>query len=146
MIRFAEKSPSAEELTRLHERAHENCFIASSVRTEITVEPPLPSVGEAIAPVLARVPREQQPLLIAGAAAIQRELLAAHPEVADINRSLFAGRPLAEQFRVQAQGERLGAATWRAFASHETDAGRRDTLLVCAELEEASALVLEALA
>ena len=190
-IQFAEKSPSADELARLHELAHESCFIANSVRTEITVEAPLPSVGEALAPVLARVPREQQPLLIAlaerlaaeryrswagelsdpsqraqllecgereeeiarrvealhpGAAAIQRELLAKHPEAAEINRSLFAGRPLAQQFAIQAQGERLGAATWRAFARHEADAGRRDTLLACAELEEASALVLEALA
>ena len=190
VIQFAEKSPSADELARLHELAHESCFIANSVRTEITVEAPLPSVGEALAPLLARVPREQQPLLIAlaerlaaeryrswagevsdpaqraqllacaereeeiarrvealhpGAAAIQRELLAKHPEAAEINRSLFAGRPLAQQFAIQAQGERLGAATWRAFARDEADAGRRDTLLACAELEEASALVLEAL-
>jgi len=190
-IEFGEKKPSAEELARLHERAHENCFIANSVRTAITIEPPLPSIGEALAPLLARVPREQQPLLIAhaerlaaeryrswagevgeatqraqllacaereeeiarrvealtpGAAALQRELLAKHPEISEINRSLFAGRPLAQQFAIQAQGERLGAATWRSFARHEADAGRRDTLLACAELEEASALVLEALA
>jgi organic hydroperoxide reductase OsmC/OhrA len=190
-VQFAEKGPSAEELAHLHHLAHESCFIANSVRTAISVEPPLGSIGEALAPVLARVPREQQPLLIAlaerlaaeryrswagelsepaqraqllacaereeeiarrvealhpGAAVIQRELLAKHPEAAEINRSLFAGRPLAQQFAIQAQGERLGAATWRAFARHEADAGRRDTLLACAELEEASALVLEALA
>ncbi len=189
-IRFADKTPSTDELARLHELAHENCFIANSVRTAITVEPPLPSVGEALAPVLARVPREQQPLLIAlaerlaaeryrswagelldpaqraqllacaereeeiarrvealhpGAAALQRELLAQHPDAAEINRSLFAGRPLAQQFRIQAQGERLGAATWRAFARDEADAVHRDTLLACAALEEANALVLEAL-
>ena len=189
-VQFAEKSPSAEELAHLHHLAHENCFIANSVRTAITVESPLPSVGEALAPVLARVPRDQQPLLIAlaerlaaeryrswagevspaqraqllacaereeeiarrvealypGAAALQRELLAKHPDVGEINHSLFAGRPLAQQFAIQAQGERLGAATWRAFARGDGDAGRRDTLLACAELEEASALVLEALA
>jgi organic hydroperoxide reductase OsmC/OhrA len=189
-VEFGERKPSAEELARLHELAHENCFIANSVRTAITVEAPLPSVGEALAPVLARVPREQQPLLIAlaerlaaeryrswagevgdaaqraqllacaereeeiarrvealvpGAAAIQRDLLAKHPETSEINRTLFAGRPLAQQFAIQAQGERLGAATWRAFARHEADASRRDVLLACAELEEASALVLEAL-
>jgi len=36
---FAGAAPSADELARLHERAHENCFIASSVRSEIAVEP-----------------------------------------------------------------------------------------------------------
>jgi organic hydroperoxide reductase OsmC/OhrA len=190
-VQFTEPGPSPEELARLHQLAHENCFIANSVRTAISVEPPLGEIGEVLAPVLARVPREQQPLLIAlaerlaaaryrgwagevsapaqrtqllacaereeeiarrvealhpGAAATQRELLAAHPELEGLDRSLFAGRPLAAQFRVQAQGERLGAATWRAFARHAADASRRDTLLACAELEEASALVLEALA
>jgi hypothetical protein len=189
-VQFAEQSPAAEELARLHHLAHENCFIANSVRTEITVEAPLPSVGEALAPVLARVAREQQPLLIAlaermaaeryrgwaaemadpaqrerllacaareediarrvealfpDAAASQRDLLAKHPDVAEINRTLFAERPLAQQFAIQAQGERLGAATWRSFARGETDAARRDVLLACAEQEEASALVLEAL-
>lgn len=189
VIRFAEKTPSADELARLHELAHENCFIANSVRTAITVET-LPNVGEALAPVLARVPREQQPLLIAlaermaaeryrgwagevgaaeerakllacaereeeiarrvealhaDAAAIQRDLLAKHPDLAELDRTLFAGRPLAQQFAIQAQGERLGAATWRSFARDETGAGRREVLLACAELEEANALVLEAL-
>ena len=37
-IRFGgEKRPTPEEIARLHELAHENCFIANSVRTEITV-------------------------------------------------------------------------------------------------------------
>lgn len=150
----------------------------------------LPDVGEVIAPVLAQVPPEQQPLLIAlaermaaeryrgwaeevhdaadraqllacaereeriaarvegldpAAAAIQRDLSAKHPELTDLNRNLFAGRPLREQFTIQARGERLGAATWRSFARRETDAARRAALLSCAELEEASALVLEEL-
>ena len=150
----------------------------------------LPDIGEALAPVLARVPREQQPLLIAlaermaasryrdwaaqigdaagraqllacaereeriaakvealdpRAAAIQRDLLAKHPELPALNGSLFAGRPLREQFTIQARGERLGAATWRSFARHESDAARRKILEGCAELEEASAQVLEAL-
>lgn len=34
-----EKQPSAEELERLHERAHANCFIANSVRAEVEVLP-----------------------------------------------------------------------------------------------------------
>ena len=33
-----EKKPSAEELDKMHHAAHENCFIANSVKTEITVE------------------------------------------------------------------------------------------------------------
>ena len=36
-IAFGAKSPSSEELAHLHEQAHANCFIANSVRTEITV-------------------------------------------------------------------------------------------------------------
>ena len=39
-IRFSgEKQPNTEELMRLHEQAHHACFIASSVKTEIVVEP-----------------------------------------------------------------------------------------------------------
>jgi organic hydroperoxide reductase OsmC/OhrA len=30
--------PSAEELEKLHHAAHDNCFIANSVKTEVTVE------------------------------------------------------------------------------------------------------------
>lgn len=38
-IRFGSgKSPDGEELHKLHEAAHRNCFIASSVRCEVTVE------------------------------------------------------------------------------------------------------------
>jgi organic hydroperoxide reductase OsmC/OhrA len=33
-----EKQPSAEELGKLHEAAHRNCFIANSLRCEVTVE------------------------------------------------------------------------------------------------------------
>ena len=32
------KKPGAEDLKKLHEKAHEHCFIANSVRTQITVE------------------------------------------------------------------------------------------------------------
>ena len=150
----------------------------------------LPSIGEALAPVLLRVPRLHHPVLIAlaerlaarryrewaaqigdasrrpqllacadreeeiagrveahygDAPATQRALLAANPDVEEINRSLFAGRPLAQQFAIQAAGERLGAATWRAFARSDGDADRCATFLACAELEEASAAVLESI-
>lgn len=38
---FAGKQPSSEELNRMHHEAHEECFIASSVLTEVTCEPVL---------------------------------------------------------------------------------------------------------
>lgn len=34
-----EKRPSADEIAKLHESAHRGCFIANSVRTEVTVVP-----------------------------------------------------------------------------------------------------------
>jgi organic hydroperoxide reductase OsmC/OhrA len=34
-----EKKPSPEDVERLHHQAHEHCFIANSVKSEITVEP-----------------------------------------------------------------------------------------------------------
>jgi organic hydroperoxide reductase OsmC/OhrA len=34
-----EKQPNADELAKLHERAHANCFIGSSIRAEVTVVP-----------------------------------------------------------------------------------------------------------
>ena len=77
------------------------------------------------------------------AAAVQRQIQDANPELLEINRTLFAGRPLAQQFAIQAQGERLGAATWRSFARQVPAA--RDTFLACAALEESSASFLESL-
>jgi organic hydroperoxide reductase OsmC/OhrA len=39
-IRFAGgRQPSSEELDALHHEAHEKCFIANSVKTEVRVEP-----------------------------------------------------------------------------------------------------------
>lgn len=79
------------------------------------------------------------------AASIQHALLIEHPDLEELNRSVFAGRPLGEQFTIQARGERLGAATWRAFAEQEDDGAVRDAFLACAELEEESARFLEGL-
>jgi len=155
----------------------------------MTNDTELPNIGAVLAPILARVARDQQPLLIAGAerlaadryrawaadagdaprraqllacaareeeiarrieglyadaTAVQRDLVARIPELETINRSLFADRPVAQQFAIQASGERLGAATWRAFAAHAQNADARATFLACAELEEESAAVLEA--
>jgi hypothetical protein len=149
----------------------------------------LPNVAEILAPLLARVSRDHQPLLLAiaermaaeryrrwasrvtipqqevdllacavreeeiasrieglypDASAIVRDILSNNPDLQEINHGIFDGRPLEEQFTIQAQGERLGAATWRAFAQTASDASTR-VFLACAELEEASALVLETL-
>lgn len=38
-IAFADKVLEPSELQRLHESAHRNCFIATSVKTQVTVEP-----------------------------------------------------------------------------------------------------------
>jgi hypothetical protein len=76
---------------------------------------------------------------------VQRDLLAANPDLEEINRSVFANRPLAQQFAIQAQGERLGAATWRSFAQRQESDSARATFLACAELEEASAAFLDLL-
>jgi len=80
-----------------------------------------------------------------GAAAIQHELRREHPDLEEINLSLFAGRPLTHQFTMQARGERIGAAFWRALAGQEDRSQARQTLLRCAELEEENAVVLEAI-
>jgi organic hydroperoxide reductase OsmC/OhrA len=37
-IIFTGRQPSAEDLARLHEEAHERCFIANSLRSEVVVE------------------------------------------------------------------------------------------------------------
>ncbi|MFY9514084.1 MAG: OsmC family protein [Rubrivivax sp.] len=42
MVRFAGHQPSTDELHRLHHRAHEECFIANSVKTEVLCEPQQP--------------------------------------------------------------------------------------------------------
>jgi organic hydroperoxide reductase OsmC/OhrA len=34
-----DKTPSAQDLERLHHKAHEECFIASSVKTDVRCEP-----------------------------------------------------------------------------------------------------------
>jgi hypothetical protein len=149
----------------------------------------LPNVADILAPLLARVPRQHQPLLLAvaermaadryrgwaslvtdpqhasdliacagreeeiadrieelypDAVAILEDVLSKNPDLDEINRSLFADRPLREQFTIQAQGERLGRATWRAFAQNASGKSTA-VFLGCADLEEESAGVLDAL-
>ncbi|HEV2866878.1 MAG TPA: OsmC family protein [Allosphingosinicella sp.] len=38
-IAFAGRQPAEEELARLHHEAHERCFIANSLKTEVVIEP-----------------------------------------------------------------------------------------------------------
>lgn len=38
-IGWVDRTPSASELEQLHHRAHESCYIANSVTTEIVIEP-----------------------------------------------------------------------------------------------------------
>jgi organic hydroperoxide reductase OsmC/OhrA len=38
-VHFAGKQPTREELEQLHHRAHEECFIANSVKSEVRCEP-----------------------------------------------------------------------------------------------------------
>jgi hypothetical protein len=151
--------------------------------------PDLPDLAQVLAQLLQRVPREQQPLLIAlaermaadryrawadgaadatrcaglracaareddiagrvealypDAAAIQADILGRNPDLPARNRALFAPHPIDQQLALQARGERVGAATWRAFARHESGDDRRETFLACARLEEENATFLEA--
>jgi organic hydroperoxide reductase OsmC/OhrA len=45
-IVFADRQPTATELAKLHERAHQGCFIAQSVKTKISLAPVGERVGE----------------------------------------------------------------------------------------------------
>ena len=38
-VTFSGTQPDADKVRALHEKAHEKCFIANSVKTEILVEP-----------------------------------------------------------------------------------------------------------
>src|SRR2546427_13236979 len=42
LVSFAGTPPTAQEHAALHERAHEKCFIANSVKTEVGAEPRTP--------------------------------------------------------------------------------------------------------
>ena len=78
------------------------------------------------------------------ASAIQAKLLSDHPELLDLNRTLFEGRPLKVQFAMQADGERAGAAAWRAYAG-ASDPSVKEVLLSCSPLEQQNADFLQTL-
>ena len=79
-----------------------------------------------------------------GAAEIQARVEADHPDVAQAYQGLFDGLALEGQLALQAQAERIGAATWRAFAAN-AEPSVAEIFHRCAALEEESASTLEAL-
>jgi hypothetical protein len=79
------------------------------------------------------------------ASAIQDKLLSEHPELLDLNRTLFECRPLEVQFAMQAEGERAGAAAWLAYAAGASDPSVREVLQSCSPLEQANADFLQGL-
>ena len=79
------------------------------------------------------------------ASAIQDKLLSDNPELLDLNRTLFEGRPLKVQFAMQADGERAGAAAWRAYAAATSDPSVQELLDSCSALEQANAEFLQTL-
>ncbi len=76
---------------------------------------------------------------------VQQRILDENPDLANLNDSVFGQRPLDEQFRIQAAGERAGAASWTAFSDAATDPRFRDVFRSCVELEIANAAFLESL-
>jgi hypothetical protein len=58
---------------------------------------------------------------------------------------VFRDLPVREQYRIQANAERQGAAAWRGLATQVSDAAQRAELEAIARLEEESASWLEAL-
>ena len=83
--------------------------------------------------------------LFPDADAVQAELGAKHPDLEARYRDVFEGQSIAAQYAIQAQGERLGADTWRALAPGFDRPEAREALLECAQLEEQNAQVLESL-
>ena len=83
--------------------------------------------------------------LYPNAAESQDRLLAENPELLELSRTLFEGRPLKDQFTMQAQGEQAGAAAWRAQAAAAADPAAQELLQSCSPLEEANAAFLQSL-
>lgn len=79
------------------------------------------------------------------ASTIQDRLLSDHPELLDLNRTLFEGRALKVQFAMQAEGERAGAEAWKAYASAASDPAIGELLGGCSALEQANADFLNTL-
>ncbi len=83
---------------------------------------------------------------VLGADAAAREKIESSLGAArDSYYAVFAGKPLREQLRIQADAERQGANAWRLIAATLGDAAVAEQLEACAGLEEQSAAHLEGL-
>jgi alkylhydroperoxidase family enzyme len=185
------------ELVVLVGRYHLISFVTNALRLPLEPYAPrfpgtdLPNMADVVSGILQRVPRDQQPILLAqrervsaaryrgwaneakdpaqragflacaereeeiarrvealypAAEAIQRDILARHPDLATLTGSLFSAYSLDQQFTLQARAERFGATTWRAFADDEPNPAARVVFIECARLEEESAAFLESIA
>ena len=83
--------------------------------------------------------------LVPNATVIQEHLLSEHPQLLDLNRTLFEGRPLKVQFAMQADGERAGAAAWKAYAAATLEPSAKELFESCSPLEQANADFLKSL-
>ncbi|MEK6301212.1 MAG: hypothetical protein AABO41_10860 [Acidobacteriota bacterium] len=79
------------------------------------------------------------------ASAVQDKLLSDNPDLLNLNRTLFEGRPFKVQFAMQAQGEMAGAAAWKAYAAGASDPLAGELLGSCSSLEEENAAFLQTL-
>jgi hypothetical protein len=75
--------------------------------------------------------------------AIEREILADNPDLAEIDRGPFEAGTLAELFLIQAHRARLAAVLWRALAERDREPARNRVFVACAELEDINAVILE---
>ncbi len=78
-------------------------------------------------------------------AAAQAAIDAAFPAARDAYFDVFAGLSLREQWAIQADAERQGAAAWRGLRAASSDSEAQQVLESCALLEEESAGYLEGL-
>jgi hypothetical protein len=77
------------------------------------------------------------------AAALQEQMLKDNPGLQHKYFGLFDGLTLPDQFVLQVEAERTGAAAWRSFADACSDPEAAEKLRSCAALEEANAAALE---
>ena len=77
------------------------------------------------------------------AAAIEREILENHRDLARIDADAFRDLSIAEQLLIQTGRAQFASARWRVLAREAREPARRRVFLACADLEEINAVVLE---
>jgi hypothetical protein len=128
-------------LARLERLAASRYRLWASQHPDPQVERGLLACGDREDEIARRVESLDQEAL-----SIQQRLMAEHPELLDLNNTLFEARPLEVQFAMQAEGEMAGAAAWRAYAAAASDPLAAEMLRSCSTLEEANAEFLRTLA